>query len=718
MCNETNRGCPKIRFLSCVCLFVFSAVMGNKSLALVGPEPITTVAGGYYGDSGSATSATFNTVADVAAIPGGGGFFIVDGYNHRVRKVDAAGVITTVAGNGVSGYGGDGGPAVSASLAFPSAVAVDAAGANLYIADQGNRRVRKVVLATGVISTFAGNGVKGFGGDGGPAAGASFSTLDDIAVDMAGNVFVADGGNHRIRKVDNTGTVTTVAGNGAAGFGGDGGAGGAASLNMPHGVAADGNGNVYIADYGNQRIRKLDANGNIATVAGNGTAGFGGDGGPASAATLAYPNVVSTDAAGNLYIADNNNRVRKVDAANGNIATIAGVGTVGFDGDGGPATAALFAYPVAVAADGVGNLLIADAGNLRIRKISAGGTLSTVAGGAAVGDGKQATAVALSNPVDVALDDGNLYIADTVNNRVRKVDVNGLISTVAGNGSQGFGGDGGPAAAAALNSPNAIAVDTAHNLYIADSGNNRIRKVDASGNISTVAGNGSQGFGGDGGTALAASFAYPDGVAVDAARNLYVADALNHRVRKVDANGIVSTVVGNGTAGFAGDGGQATAALLNSPGAISLDRAGNLLVVDTANRRIRKLGINGIISTVAGNGASGFSGDGGPATAASLVPSDVAEYSGSVYIVDNANQRIRKVDIGGTISTVAGNGSAGFGGDGGPAIAASLAYPNGVALDGWGNLYFGDTANQRVRKVGDFKPRSKPSAWKRTLGGS
>ena len=296
---------------------------------------------------------------------------------------------------------------------------------------------------------------------------------------------------------------------------------------------------------------------------------------------------------------------------------------------------------------------------------------------------------------------GNLYIADTDNRRIRKVDAAGAISTVAGGGTF-YGGDGGAATAAPLHGTQDVAVDGAGNLYIAERDNHRIRKVDAAGVITTVAGGGS---GGDGGPATAAYLFYPKGVAVDGAGNLYIAEG--NRIRKVDATGVITTVAGDGGfAGYGGDGGAAVAAQLNIPTGVALDGAGNLYIADQFNHRIRKVDAAGVISTVAGTGpgglgGGGFSGDGGAAMAAQLFfPADVAaDGAGNLYIADGGNNRIRKVDSAGRISTVAGDGGIGYGGDGGAATAARLYFPRGVALDGAGNLYIADTENDRIRRL-------------------
>ena len=609
-------------------------VLAALSVAVAGAQPadnwvIETVAGGGpVGDGGPATAAQLNRPRGVA-LDGAGNLYIADVDNHRIRKVDAAGVISTVAGDGTEGYGGDGGPAVAAQLSSPWGVALDGAG-NLYIADSNNRRIRKVDAA-GMISTVAGDGTRGYGGDGGPATAAQLGSPWGVATDGSGNLYIADIGNWRIRKVDAAGDISTVAGDGTLGFGGDGGPAVAAQLNYPLGVAPDGAGNLYIADRGNNRIRKVDSAGVITTVAGYGTWGHGGDGGAATAAQLTSPRGVAPDGAGNLYIADGgNHRIRKVDAA-GVITTVAGDRTYGgYGGDGGPAVAAQLASPRGVALDGAGNLYIADWGNNRIRKVDSAGVISTVAGGGPVGDGGAAVAAQLDSPRGVAVDGaGNLYIADFDNHRIRKVDAAGVISTVAGDGTRGFGGDGGPATAAQLWSPNSVAPDGAGNLYIADGVNNRIRKVDAAGVISTVA----------------AQLANPRGVALDGAGNLYIADFGNHRIRKVDAAGMITTVAGDGTEGSGGDGGPAVAAQLNRPAGVAADGAGNLYIADFGNNRIRKVDSAGVISTVAGDGRGGYSGDGGTATAARLSnPAGVAvDGSGNLYIADTGNHRIRRL---------------------------------------------------------------------------
>ena len=619
-------------------------------------------------------------------------------------------VITTVAG---SQWVFHGGPATSAPLGSVWGVAVDAAG-NVYASDQDNNLVVKI-SPSGILTVVAGNGVRGFSGDGGPATSASLYYPAGVAVDAAGNLYIADQYNHRIRKVSPSGIISTVAGiYPGGGFSGDGGPATSASLSLPTGVAVDAAGNLYIADLGNSRVRKVNTSGIITTAAGGGT---GGDGGPATSALL-WPAGVAVDAAGNLYIADQyHNRIRKV-SPSGIISTVAGNGTPGFSGDGGPATSASFSAG-GVAMDAAGNLYIADGGNNRIRRVDASGIITTVAGNGLYkfgGDGGPATTASLSNPCGVALDAaGNLYIADSGNKRIRKVSPSGIISTVAGNGTRGFSGDGGPATSASLYYPTGVAVDAAGNLYIADRGNDRIRRVNAAGIISTLAGNGTYGFSGDGGPATAASLRLPTGVAVDAAGNLYIADTYNGRVRKVTPSGTISTVAGGG-AMYPGDGGPATRASLDEPAGVVVDGAGNLYIagpgtVGSNKNHVHKVSSSGTISIVAGYGGHGCGGDGGPATVAGLYsPSGVAvDGAGNIYIADKNSNRIRRVDVSGMITSVAGSTTWDlfcseitcpvFKGDGGPATSASLCAPSAVTLDAAGNLYIADSGHDRIRKV-------------------
>ncbi|MGO9094120.1 MAG: hypothetical protein ACLQGV_02765 [Bryobacteraceae bacterium] len=667
---------------------------------------VTTVAGGGLPPTAAPASSTaLGYTQSVATDAAGSAYFIA---SNCVFKVDASGVLTRVAGSSTGwGYSGDGGPATNAQLSNPAGVAVDGSG-NLYIADTYNSVIRKVAAATGIITTVAGNGTYGFSGDGGQAASAELSEPAAVAVDGSGNIYIADN-YQRIRKVAApTGIITTVAGNGSGGYSGDGGPATSAQLSGPTGVAVDAAGNIYIADYWNQRIRKVTvATGIITTAAGNGTQGYSGDGGPATSAQLNYPWGVSVDAGGDLYISDQyNGRIRKV-AATGTITTVAGGGGA-YPGDGGLATSASLSSPLGAAMDGSGNLYIADDGNCRIRRVAAAtGIITTAAGngGNFSGDGGPATSAQLWMPFGMAVDgSGNLYIPDLYNRRVRKVAAaTGIITTVAGNGSYGYSGDGGPATSAQLSAVYSVAVDGAGNLYIGDNDNQRIRKVAAAtGIITTVAGYGTQGYWGDQGPATSALLSDPDGVAVDASGNLYIAEWGNSVIRKVTAaTGIITTVAGTGTSGYWGDGGPATSAMLNNPEQVAVDGSGNIYIADSGNCRVRKVAAaTGIITTVAGNGTCGYSGDGGPAISAQIYSAwgVAVDAAGSLYIVDG-NQTVRKVAANGTITTVAGTGYWGYRGDGGPASSALFNSLRRVAVDAAGNVYLADSNNNAIRML-------------------
>ncbi len=337
------------------------------------------------------------------------------------------------------------------------------------------------------------------------------------------------------------------------------------------------------------------AAGTINTVAGNGSLGFSGDGGPAAGARLSAPDGLAIDRMGNLFIVDNGNRrIRKVDKS-GVITTVAGSGGSGFSGDGGPATGATFSWGfnghLGIAVDGAGNLYIPDLSNQRVRKVDPQGIITTVAGNGVrdnSGDGGAATSAGLVDPIAVAIDrGGNIYIAESAGNRVRKVDTTGIITTAAGGGPLSGNGDGGPATYAVLNAPWALALDGAGNLYIGDVTARRVRKVDTSGIITTVAGNGSTTDSGDGGSATKAGFALT-GLAADSAGNIFISESSN-RIREVNTSGIINTIAGTGTGGYAGDGGPATSANLNSPGDALVDSAGNLYIADFFNNRVREV---------------------------------------------------------------------------------------------------------------------------------
>ena len=767
---------------------------GQRAGAAGGAGVISTVAGGV-GGPGRATQVDVNTPCGVSS---GGGRLYVAAFSV-VRQVNpATDWLTTPAGTPNAPFG-EGGPAPSAGMGA-CAAAVDQRG-NLVIADYLNQRVRVVAASTGTfygramtkghIYTVAGTGTSGFSGDRGPATQAELNFPSGVAVDAAGNLLIADSGNYRIRVVAaSTGTfygramtggdIYTVAGNGTLGFAGDGGKATLAELNFPSGVAVDAAGNLVIADTENNRVRVVAektgmfygtamTKGDIYTVAGGGTSL--GDGGPATAAQLNVPNGVAVGAAGNLVIADSaNNRIRMVAARSGtfygqvmtkgDIYTVAGTGTPGYSGDGAPAASAKLNFPQGVAVDAAGNLVIADTENSRVRVVAArsgtfyaeamtAGHIYTVASNGGPGsqdgepgysgDGGPAQRAELANPTAVVVDGaGNLVLADSAAGRIRVVAAGsgtfygrpmtaGDIYAVAGDGNPAYSGDGAAATRAGLN-PAGVALDGAGNLVIADSSNNRIRVVAAKsgtfygramtkGDIYTVAGNGRQGFSGDGGPATRARLHRPAGAGVDAAGNLLIADTGNNRIRVVAEH----TGTFYGHAMTTGD--IYSVAAPRGPGNVVADHAGNLVVADTGSWVVQVVaGSTGTFYqqqmtaggtyTVAGNGGCGFFGDGGPATATSLCePEGVAvDGHGNLLIADTDNDRIRVVAehtgtfygqamTTGDIYTVAGMGAQQYSGDGGPATAAGLDLPGSVTVTSTGTLVIADSNNHRIREV-------------------
>jgi len=637
-------------------------IAANGVISIVAGTGLST--GG--GDGGYATGAALDAPEGLA-FDSAGNLYIVDSFNSNVRKVDTNGIITTVAGaQGQSGFAGDGGPATSALLANPTGIAIDRSG-NIYIADRGNNRIRLVTASSGVITTIAGSNTIGLSGDGGSAAKATFTLPTSLAFDSAGNLYIADENDYVIRRISTAGIITTVAGTGQPGSGGDNGPATKAQLSGPEGIAVDASGNLYIVDTYNQRIRYVNAAGMITTIAGNGVAGFSGDNGPAVSAQFSSPIGIALDASGAVYVADLDNN--------------------------------------------------------RVRRFTVGGTIGTFAGTTInIGDGGPSIQARLNAPWSIAVDSsGNLYIADRSDNRVRKVAPSGTIATLAGNGQNGYGGDGGPSTMAILNTPNGIAVDSAGNVYIADAGNNRIRRVSAStGIITTFAGTGGYvytgpGTGGDGGPAIAATLTYPEAVAVDGQGNVYVTGVVQSTtspaalvIRRITTDGKINTWVGGGTVpGFSGDGGPPLHAQLSASINIAAGSDGSLYIADQLNNRIRKVDPAGAtINTIAGNGQASNSGDGGQATSVGVSGpwSVLSDPAGNLYIGDIP--LVRKVSPSGIIATYAGTGRFAFSGDGGPATSASLTGVPGMALDSGNNLYLVDSGNRRIRQV---QPAASPA---------
>ncbi|HTS48638.1 MAG TPA: IPT/TIG domain-containing protein [Bryobacteraceae bacterium] len=571
------------------------------------------------------------------------------------------------------------------------------------------------------IQTVAGSDSNG---DGGPAMNALLSQAEGIAVDRQGNIYIADAADNRIRKITPDGTIQTIAGTGIAGFAGDGGLASKALLNQPYGVAVDSSGNLFVADLGNARVRKISLDGTIQTVAGGGsTVAAGNVSGPAVNVQLLEPRNVAVDTGGWLYISDfAAHTVYKV-SPSGVLSTLAGNGNAGFNGDGSSAILGQLKAPAGLAVDAGGAVYIADSGNNRIRKVSNGviSTFYSVASptGVAINSagtlyiasagyfGTQSEGIGGLTPcMDVAIDGlGNVYV--TEGQFVREVTTGGATLLIAGTGaSRYFGGDGGEAAGARFNAPSGIALDSAGNWYIADSANNRIRQIASTGIVTTYAGTSTAGFAGDNGQATLAELSGPLSVAVDSLQNVYVADSGNNALRKITPGGVISTVSNqlnapsyvavapdqsvyvadtgnNRVVRFAVSGDLQTVTQIVAPRAVVLDQQGNLFV--SGQSSVLKISPAGTLSTV----LDGLNAPRGLA----ITP------HGDLLIAETGANVIRRVSSSGVATVIAGDGVAGFSGDGGTATAAQLNTPEDLALDSAGVVWIADSANNRVRSL-------------------
>lgn len=662
-----------------------------------------------------ATEATISLVDGIAVAPNGE-VYISRRSRNIVSRVDLKGMMTDIAGSGESGYGGDGGPATQAKLKMPAGLGFDKAG-NLYIADRENHRIRKVD-SKGIITTVAGNGTAGFSGDGGPATKASLNLPSGVVVDDKGNLYIADRSNDRVRIVNSEGIIKTFAGSGNEGYNGDSMPATQATIDKPFGLALDNNGNLYIADRGNNRIRKVNKAGIITTVAGDGAFFFMGDNGPAYRASIAGPTGIAVDGKGNVYIADrNNNRIRVVDSL-GMIRTFAGTGQQDYNGASEVARETNLHLPFGVALDKRGNILIIDRSHYRIRKVDPQGSkVETLAGNGKKkfgGDGGPATGAKLSFPHGITVEkNGNIFFSDKAHHRIRKITPDGIISTIAGDGIRGTIGDGGPALKASLYAPTDLELNNKNELFmITPSGFiSKIRKIDTKGIIHHFLDTSEQHYKKSIMTANSLALASKSALAIitqftdlalDSKGNMYIADRINHQIRKVTADGKVSTIAGTGESDFSGDGGPAIKARFRDPSAIALDKQGNLYIADSANNKIRKIDTKGIITTIAGNGEHKDTGDGGPALEAGIRSMEALRMSpgGELHLVGGNTHHIRKITKDGKIVTVAGRpGIQGFFGDGGPATKALLKQPQSLAFDSKGNMYITDMGNNRIRKV-------------------
>ena len=627
---------------------------------------------GDSGDGGPATEARLYHPHDLNMDKDGNVYFS-DLGNQTYRRIDyETGVITKIAGSGKIGRGGDGGPATEAELDTTCGIAIDGDG-NVYLSSEWSNNIRRIDARTGVIERFAGldarhypsehdgsrpySGARlslgGYHGDGGPASEAGFYHPEHLAFDSSSNLYVCDNSNDRVRKIDaETGVVTTVLGNGQRASNGDGGPANEASTLMPDAICVDDNDNLYVGEKYGFRVRKVDARtGVVTTIAGTGVPGFGEEGLHGSETHVnACEAGIWADPDGTVFWGDCSGRLRRYDGETGVVTTALG-GTSVHDGE--AATSAFINSPGGLSVGPDGDVYVADTWNQRIRAIDAKtGVIRGVAGNGARaygGDGGPANDAYLGNPHDVSVDSrGRVVIADTRHGHVRRVDEDGIIRNVAGAAFQWDKGDGGPALGANLIHVLSVAHGPNDDVYIGDAGVGRIRKVDAeTGIITTVAGTGMPGYTGDGGPAIEAKIGAPTAIRFDAVGNMYFADKDHHVVRKVDTDGVITTIIGTGEAGYSQDGPMGAGAMLDTPSGLEVSASGVVFVADSRNNRVRKIGPDGTLRTVAGGNDAGDQGDGGPSNSARInEPHGLCLYGDDVLLVsDFFNNRVRAVKL-------------------------------------------------------------------------
>lgn len=689
-----------------------------------------------------------------------GNLYFADWNNHRLRRLQD-GIVETIAGTGELGEGRDG-EALYVQFNHPTNVEFDHQD-RLVIAAWHNSLVKRLDLTTGFVSNVCGTGARSFGGDGGPANSAFLDLPSSVVIDSQDNIIISDQANFRLRKVTPQGVVSTICG-GARGYSGDGGPATEAQLSSPIGQSAppagridiDSEDRIYIADTGNHVIRMIDTDGTIYTIAGTGQAGYGGDGGPATAAQLDTPSDVAVSANGIIYIADTmNHAIRKIDK-NGIITTVAGTGDRGFSGDGGQADLAEMDRPYGVDVAWNGDVYAFDTHNQRIRLISAAagdppptpqptppptiipctdvvGSICTYAGTGGSGfdgNGRDRLETTFYWPLDIEFTpSGRRLFLDWNNHLVREILEDETITTIMGSDFVGDGPadlsdltpEGADPLTVDLNHPTDIQELSNGDLAIMAWHNHKIRIIRAEdGRVRVLLGAGA-GFAGDGGPAKDARVNQPPRAVLDPEGNLFLVDQRSQRIRFLRdfdtdrENAIISTVVGSGVKGFNGDG-LALETQFSFPagpnpepgGGVALDARGRLYIADTQNHLIRRVEFisadltTGVVTTIAGTGQPGFNGDGPNARAAQINNPEDIEIGpdGNLYFADTNNDRVRMLNLStGSIETIAGNGVRGYSGDGGAAIDASLNRPFGVAFDDAGDLYISDTFNGRIRKV-------------------
>ena len=677
-------------------LFVFMLALGSLiSLSAQGqssypaPYGFNTFAGNAYGGNGTGSQAIIN-YPSATALDSAGNVYVADNTAFVVRKITPAGVVTTLAGlAGTAGFtNGTGSDARFGSL---NGIALDKAG-NVYVTDWYDT-VRKITPA-GVVTTLAGTPGQSGSADGTGSA-ARFYYPTGIAVDTAGNLYVTEF-NHTVRKITPAGVVTTLAGAPGSTGSADG-TGSAARFNHPNSIAVDGAGNLYVADSWNHTIRKITSGGIVSTFAG--TAGASGNAnGNGSAAQFYYPYGVAVGG-GNLYVADTwNCTVRKI-TSTGVVTTVAGMpGVPG--GANGTGSAAQFNYPYGLAASSTGTVYVADSSNNEIRKITSAGAVSTLAGSATTDNGGQGSSngtgrtARFDYPNGVAVVGTTVYVADTYNSTIRKVTSTGVVTTFAGTAAAS-GSANGTGSVARFYLPFGVAADKAGNLYVADTYNSTIRKVTSAGVVTTLAGTPGVPGSADG-TGSAARFRNPYAVAVDGTGNVYVADTYNFTVRKITPAGVVTTLAGVAGGGGYIDGTGSGARFGYSYG-IAVDNAGNVYVTDNSQQTVRKITPVGAVKTLAGSPGVAGSADGTGSIARFNAPYGIAvDSANNMYVSEYNNQLIRKITPAGVVTTLAGvAGSSGIAD--GMGTAARFIHPTGIAIASSATLYVADSYNHEIR---------------------
>jgi sugar lactone lactonase YvrE len=663
------------------------------------PLTISTLAGspGQGSADGTGAAAGLANPWGVAA-DSSGNLYVADTDNHTIRRITTDGGVSTWAGlAGVNGSAD--GTGSDARFYQPQGVAVDSAG-NVYVADTGNYTIRKIT-PDGAVSTLAGS--PGMAGSTDASGGnARFYEPEGIGVNSSGTViYVADTWNHTIRQVTSAGAVTTFAGS-AGSFGTNNGTGSSAQFYQPQGIAIDGAGNVYVGDTGNQTIRKITSAGVVTTLAGSaGTYGTGD--GTGTGAQFWAPQGLALDSGTNLYVADSfNNTIRKV-TPSGVVTTLAGTaGSLGSaDGTG---AAARFWLPQSIAVDGSGNIYVADSANGTIRQIASGAVVTTLAGSASTGSADGTGGAARFDwPSGAAIDSsGGRYVADTGNSTIRTITPAGVVSTLAGSAGNSGSTDA-TGSSARFYAPQGVAVDTSGNTYVADTANNTIRKVTSGGVVSTLAGSaGTNGL--TDGTGSSALFNGPQGLVVSTSGIIYVADTWNHTIRQVTSAGVVTTLAGlpgySGSIDGTSAGNGTNTARFYCPSGVAADASGNVYVADTRNHTIRKVTSAGVVSTLAGLAGVWGRADGTNNGARFNQPQGVTvDASGNLYVLDTGNHSIRMVAPTGTnwvVTTVAGTPDVSGSADG-SGSTAQFMYPSGIALNNVGAFAVADWGNNTIR---------------------